>query len=386
MPVFKTFLKIVWKNKGTIVLYLSIFLGISISITKFTPKTTEVFYSDAAEPIAVIDNDNSSTSRGLIDFLGSTQQIKNINTDIDSIQDALYFRDITYLLTIPENFEQTLLSGTIPELQTTSVPNSYSGIYISMEIEQYVSYLRIYLSSGIEPEEALSKVKEIMNTKAKVALVNNGKALSGAWKFMYFYQYVPYMLLGILVQLIGVIFLSFNKEEIRKRTLCSSTTLRSRNFQLFLGCIVLGLGILVIVVSISLGLYKHELPQSGVFPWLLLNSLAFLVVSISLGFLVGSIVKNDNQLAALATSIAMIFSFLGGIFIPQELMSGSIKEISRFFPTYWYITINKVLGFAQHEAVLDTHTLIRDMGIQLAFAFAFFSLALAVTKKRSGKV
>lgn len=366
-------------------MYLAIFLGIAIPITKLIPGAAEPYYADSAEPIAVADSDNSIISKGLHDYLKKTQRVKNIETDTDSIQDALYFRDIEFLVSIPPGYGKSLLEGSVPVLNTTSVPNSYSGIYISMQIEQYLSFLRIYIAAGLSPQEAVQKTEEVMNTKAEVSLVNDGKTLSQSYKFMFYYQYIPYMLLGILVQIIGLIFLSFNKEEVRRRTLCSSTTLRSRNIQLFFGCAVLGTAILLIVLVISFVLYGSELSQSGVFPWLLLNSLTFLIVSISLGFLVGSIAKNDNQLSALATSIAMIFSFLGGIFISQELMGSQVQKISRFIPTYWYIAINKILGYAQSTVNLETSSFIQNMGIQLAFAVAFFSLALAVSKRKSGR-
>ncbi|MBP7479369.1 MAG: ABC transporter permease [Spirochaetaceae bacterium] len=386
MPVFKTFLKIVNKNKSTIIMYLAIFLGIAIPITKLIPGAAEPSYADSAEPIAVIDNDNSVISKGLHDYLKKTQRVKNIETDTDSIQDALYFRDIQFLVSIPSGYEKSLLQGVVPVLNTTSVPNSYSGIYISMQIEQYLSFLRIYLASGYTLQDAVQKAEEVLNTKADVSLVNDGKTLSQSYKFTFYYQYIPYMLLGILVQIIGLIFLSFNKEEVRRRTMCSSTTLRSRNIQLFFGCAVLGIAILAVVLLISFILYGSELSQSGVFPWLLANSLTFLVVSISLGFLVGSIVKNDNQLSALATSIAMIFSFLGGIFISQELMGNQVQKIAKFIPTYWYIASNKILGYAQGIETIDTSIFMQNIGIQVAFALAFFSLALAVSKRKSGRV
>jgi len=153
-----------------------------------------------------------------------------------------------------------------------------------------------------------------------------------------------------------------------------------------LGCAVLGTAILAVVLLISFVLYGSELSQSGVFPWLLANSLTFLVVSISLGFLVGSIVKNDNQLSALATSIAMIFSFLGGIFISQELMGSQVQKIAKFIPTYWYIASNKILGYAQGIGSIDTSIFMQNIGIQIAFALAFFSLALAVSKRKSGRI
>ena len=156
---------------------------------------------------------------GLENYLKKTQRVKNINTDADSIQDALYFRDIEFLVSIPSGYEKDFLEGTVPILNTTSVPNSYSGMYISMQIEQYLTFLRIYIAGGLSPQEAVQKAEEVMNTKAEVSLVNDGKTLSQSYKFMFYYQYIPYMLLGILVQIIGLIFLSFNKEEVQKNAL-----------------------------------------------------------------------------------------------------------------------------------------------------------------------
>lgn len=383
MPVFKTFFRIVYKNKGTVFLYLGLFLAITIIITSLTGNPSEAVYADAAVSVTLLDRDNSLVSKAILSYLSETQNLKQISDTKDALQDALFFRDVEYVLIIPEGFQTALLSGNMDLAQNINVPNSFSSIYINMQVEQLISFIRTYIVAGFPIEKAITASIATMRKKASVHFMNEEKKLSFSRKYSFYYQYIPYMLLGVLVQLIGIIFLSFNKEEVRKRTLCSSTTLKSRNIQLLEGCLILACGIWLILILISFLLYGEEIRSSKTLPFLLMNTATFTIVSISLGFLIGTFVKNENQLAAFSNTLAMVFSFLGGVFVSLNMMNEKIRVLSSFTPTYWYITTNTELGHAQSFSGVDIVSFFQHIGIQIGFAFAFFTLALVVSKKRS---
>ena len=86
------------------------------------------------------------------------------------------------------------------------------------------------------------------------------------------------------------------------------------------------------------------------------------------------------SIASNAVSLGM--SFLGGIFVPQEIMGENILIAARFIPTYWYTKVNDALyslTIFDWEHMKDIYI---ALGIQLGFALAIFAIGLLVRKNR----
>ncbi len=54
--------------------------------------------------MAVIDRDGSSLSKGLSEYLGNYQDLVDIEDDPAVIQEELFYRNVYYVVIIPENF------------------------------------------------------------------------------------------------------------------------------------------------------------------------------------------------------------------------------------------------------------------------------------------
>jgi|SRR5690625_756215 len=98
--------------------------------------------------------------------------------------------------------------------------------------------------------------------------------------------------------------------------------------------------------------------------------LSFMVTG--LGLLVALIVKTENMGIAITQLIALGGAFIGGLWVPLEMMPKFLQTIAKFLPQYW-----GHLGF--REAMSGTLTLdgfIKISVILLAFALGSFIVAL----------
>ena len=113
-----------------------------------------------------------------------------------------------------------------------------------------------------------------------------------------------------------------------------------------------------------------------------LNMLSFLVVSLGLVFLLGQTVKKQEALSMISNVVALGMSFLGGIFVPLELLGDGIVKVAHFLPSYWYIT---AADFAdKYKAGESLEQFFIKLLVQLLFGVALFSIGLAYSKVKQG--
>ena len=108
MQVFKTFLRILNKNKLIIIFFsaLLIFFG------GFNMKTSQNSMSfQAKKPDILIVNldEEKGITKSLINYMSKNCNIVNIENSEEKIDDALFFRDVSYVIYIPENFNNEFL-------------------------------------------------------------------------------------------------------------------------------------------------------------------------------------------------------------------------------------------------------------------------------------
>ena len=108
MTVFNTVLKIVNKYKFNIILYtvlLVSFAGINFksgnNITNFVETKPDIYI--------INDDENKGITKDLIKYLNKNTNIKDLDNDEEAINDALFYRDVNYIIHIPKNFREDFL-------------------------------------------------------------------------------------------------------------------------------------------------------------------------------------------------------------------------------------------------------------------------------------
>lgn len=383
MKVFSTFFKIANKNKFTFVLYVIIFMLISSLTSNYNKQDEMVSFESSKVSMAVIDRDHSVTSQGIYDYLDGIHNLVQIEDSKESFQDELYYRNVVYILIIPENFESDLIAGKEVNCENVEVPNSITGIYVNMQLNQLIKLMKSYLTLEVKPQEALNKTIALMNQTTKVSLDVKETAATSLPDYYYFYANIPYPLVAILVGTLGIILLVFNQEDLRRRTICSALPLKKRNLQLSIASLIVSFGVLIILILLSFILYGTDMLSNPIYKYLILNALAFLLVSMSLGFLTGIISKKEEHVAIYSTSFSLFLNFLGGVFVPLSIMPEKVILISKFLPTYWYM---QVIEVAKKNRILEGKSLDNVMfsiGIQFLFAAVIFGISLVISRNKA---
>lgn len=384
MPAFKLFLQIVNSKKYMIILYYSIFLMIFLLISVLTAQSAEGQYEETSLNVGVIDRDHSVMSKGLLAFLDDSHSLTVINDEKNAMQDALYRQEVSCLLIIPKGFGSKFASdGSIPLQSVSSPDNAQAGPLITSQLEDYLGNVSVYMASGSTEEEALASARSLASIRTDIAFqdgqqVTRKDQLPGSYYYFLFYSYIS---LCIMLSCICPVLVVFYQPDVYRRCICSGTKLRAFNLQLALGTLCFTLFLLISLLTIGFALSHGEVTftQAG---WIILNAAAFTLCATALTYLCGYIAKNDMAVAGLANTIALSLCFLGGIFVPLELISSKVLAVSRLMPTYWYMTITRTLFVNPDLTAADTMRLWQGLGLQLGFAAAVFSIALLVSRRR----
>lgn len=381
MQVFKAFFITLKRELVSVFIYFIIFLALSLLLSGNGKKQTEVVYNDAKVKTAVFDRDNTVLSRSLYDYLDKTQELVTIEDDKDSITDELFYRNVEYVLIIKEGFEENIKSGKFEDVvENVKVSDSVSGTLLDDKINQYLSALSAYTAGGFSTGEAAAKALDTADITAQVTLLKvEGKETEKSSAF-YYYTYIPYVLICMLISALGSILLTFRKKDLSWRIKCSALSVSGRNAALISASLLFGLACWAVLIVLSLFIYQEDMTgvKGALF---IINSLVFLFIAMSLTYLISFVVKTSNALDMVSNIIGLGLSFLGGIFVPLEFMSGSVLRFSKFLPTYWYVITNQTIETFNNSKE-QYNIIIRNLGIEAVFALIIFVAAIGLQRFR----
>lgn len=382
MQLFKAFLKIAWKRLPSSLIYFCIYAVITFAIGTTYQNNMDANFQSKSLKICVIDEDHSTASCALMSYLDSIHELVSLENDPEVLQDNLYYRYISYVLTIPAGFEEKLLQGETDQLLiNVKVPGSTTGAFVDQQIDQYTQTLQIYIAGGYTLGEAIVETdKNLADIEPVESLSFQGEHNEERKEVFYFYRYHPYIFIVLLFSGLAPIVILFNKKEINERTTCSSLQLTKRNLQLALSCVayslIVWLGFFLLgVIAYGKGMFTANALYA------MLNSFVFLLISAGLTLFICNFAPSNNALNAAANIIGLGMSFLCGVFVEQSMLSAGVLQIARFLPAYWYIQANDMLsGLYTEQFSLSSYW--TAIGIQLLFAAAAFVATLAASKLR----
>ena len=379
MQVFKVFCKVLSKHKSSILIYIVIYLMISLIMSRSIQQTGELKFTKVSLKIAVENQDQGEVGKGLVAFLEKNNKIKEVPADQEAIKDAMYYQEIDYVLVVPGNFtEQFLLGKTEGILEGTAVPGSSTASLIENEIQQYLNTVNMYLKAGIDADRAVTLSSEDMEQQAAVEFLEESDAQSLPAGF-YFFQYIPYVFLVIMILGLGVVMNTFRDKELAARNKCSAMSFFQQNLQFILGCILFTVGVFLFFMITAFCLYSdYMFSVKGLLS--AVNALAFSVCSASIAWFCVQLVRSAPELNMMSNVISLSFSFLGGVFVPMDLMSDGVKQASKFIPSYWYMIANQEIQ--KVESLAETGGIYQSFLIVLLFALAFFSVGLLVNRMK----
>ncbi|MFA6895491.1 MAG: ABC transporter permease, partial [Bacteroidales bacterium] len=139
------------------------------------------------------------------------------------------------------------------------------------------------------------------------------------------------------------------------------------------------ISIVNMITIFLLSIFVLKVPVSGSMAWLIIVSILFIFVSLSLGMLISSLVK--TQVAAMLFSgIGMMLPgmLLSGLMFPIENMPLLLQWISYMVPAKWYITAVKCIMIQG----LDISYCLTELYVLLGMAVLFIFISLKRFKYR----
>jgi len=378
MIVFKTFLKVLNKCKFVIILYtvmLILFGGFNMQTSEknmsFTPSKPDVLIINKDEETGITKN--------LIDYISSKSNIKQIEKSEDSINDALFYRDINYIIYIPENYGRNFLKGNNPKIEVKST-GDYQSSLAEMMLERYVNVANVYRDSIEDEEELINKINETLEKETEVEITSKLDT-SNLEKMAFYYNFASYALLAGCVYVICLILSSFKEERINRRTIISSMNYRKYNLILLLSNMLFAAVLWALYVLVSFVLIGDTMfTANGLI--CIINSFAFTICCTAIAFLIGNVINNKNAINGIVNVVALGSSFLCGAFVPMQWLPDIVLKIAHVLPTYYYIKTNEILKTLEEfnfEALLPV---IVNFAMILGFTVVFVVLVNIVSKRK----
>ncbi len=384
MQVFKLYFHLLKKNLPSMLIYMAIFLSIIIYLTLNSGDKKDMIFSENKVDVAFInDDEDSPLVNGFRSYLDNYCNFIDIPDDEISLKDALFFRRVVYIIRIPDGFTENFMNGENVKVEKTSVPNVAEAISVDIAVDRFFNTAAIYEKhiQDMDQNRLVSLVKDNLDIKANVTMFSENTQENHQLIVKY-YNFICYGLVSILVLGVGMIMLSMQKLDIKRRNLVSPMSTTSINIQLIIGNIVFTIGCLaVFVIAGAIITPGFKLDKTSAY--LLLNAIVFSLSILSISFLVGIAIKSKNAANAIANVLSLGMSFLSGVFMPQEFLGDDILKISAFTPSYWYVKANNAIGTLTDFSISSLEDIHRSMLIEIGFAAAIFAIALVVSKKKS---
>ena len=390
MSTFKTSLRIVaahWMYVLVYLVWLSM-LGLLTGVAQSGDASDQV--EETTVSVAVIDRDGSTISRGIKDYVESVGKVQPLEDSTQAIQDATAQNRVNYVLIIPAGYGQRLQQATRqgiepPRMDTVIGYESASGALMNVRTDSYTGQVADYLATLTDdPTRAVALAEETMSHSAPAERIAQDTApLSHS--FLVYTRFSLYPLIAFAIVTISTLMTALGRRAVRSRLDAAPVSGGARNLGLLGACLVVGvvgwLWILGLGVAVfGAGSVTTSAPLLGVVGAALGS---YMLVAVSLGFLVGQFGLGQNAANAVANIGGMALSFLAGAWVPIEWMPDAVARTARLTPGYW---ADQAISGAYNATSMSADVirpLLVDCGICTLFAVAVLSVAMAVGRTRA---
>lgn len=381
MRVFKGYFTIIKRNLRYVMFYFGIFLAVALSSNSLKNQNQKHTFEETVLKIAVVDREQGAIGKGVTDYVRKNHEFVMLEDDKEVLQEALFYREVNYVLIVPKDAAKRLEQGS-KVLETTKVPGTDTGYYADQQLNAFLNNIRTYVNSGYEVEEAVEKALKLDEIESKVEMSDrNGNA--GRMKaHINYLSAMPYLMIAMLSCSVGLVLMEFKKKDIRQRMTISCASLKRQNLEAILAIGVIGIGLWIAVHVMGVILYRKAYVSDGHIGGFLINTFALMLVSLAFAFLAGAFVKNIGAIIGFTNIVSLGMSFLGGVFVPIEVLGSDVQKIAQFLPVYWYAKVNTIFGKYQTLTPELKQSVFKGIVIQILFAVACISISLVINKYR----
>lgn len=378
MTVFSTFWKVINKYKGTIILYtvmLIVFGGINM-----TTNDTGVDFTSSKPDILIVNNDkDSEVTKNLVKYMSDNANIVSVKDNEEARDDALFYRDVSYIIYIPKNYGIDTLNGKEVELEIKKI-DTYDAALAEMMLSRYIETQNIYLKTNISESELINNINESLKDKTNVEIVSKLNT-SKLTKVSRYFNFASYSIMAVTIYIICLVITSFHEKSVNKRIIISSMNYKEHNRLLLLSSSVYALVVWILYTILGFIIFGSEL---FTFRGLLFigNEFIFTFCSLTLSLLISSLCYSKAAVSGIVNVVALGSAFLCGAFIPLEWLPSSVIKIAHILPTYYFISSNEILKSLEVINMSNLHSVFINTIIMLLFSILFIIISNIVTKKK----
>lgn len=378
MIVFNTFWKVIKKYKATVILYTAML--VIFGSTNMQANNKVMTFTNTKPDILIVNNDKDGIlTKNLVDYLNKNTNIVKIKDSEEARDDALFYRDVSYIIYIPTSYSKNVLNGINNTLDIKST-NDYNASLAEMILKKYIEVENVYASIYRDEAKIINAINKNLETNSNVEITSKLNTTTME-KTARFYNFASYCIMAVTIYIVCLVLSSFHNEMINKRIVVSSMNYKKHN-RLILGAsfaYALIVWILYIVLGIIL-LGDVMFTIRGLI--YVLNTLIFTFVALTLALLISTITNNKNAISGIVNVVALAQAFLCGAFIPTQWLPNSVLTIAHILPAYWYINTNDILKELETISSTTLKPVIINSIILILFSLIFIILNNIISKKK----
>ena len=375
MIVYKNFLRLILTKIISTIIYVIIFLFISFMTLKSGNSQVSEF-AETPLTVNIIDRDDSELSKHLISYLKSKHDViitdekgKTDEEILRKLKKDISLQRIHAGIIINKNMEENVMNGK-KTIITFKDDRKKSGFYMDLQLNTYLTFAaNVKKAQGNFDFQRIEKALQVNTKVNKISFQKNTSV--NIW-FKIFFNFLGWLLFSVVLNSVGWAMFELNNERLKMRNNVSPlSTLRfvCENFLAQLTIVILILSILIGFAIITNITRLEHIPLL----FYTFNALMYTAVILSLTFMLNSFLKKGSVMGILGTVLPLSMAFISGIFVEQELLPDFIVNISRLFPTYYYIMANE---FTQVNLSIDW----KNIGMLFLFLFLYFTVGTYFSK------
>ena len=378
MIVFKTILKILNKLKGMLILYTVMLILITV-LTQTSDNNLAKFEESKPDILIINKDEQSDLTNNFVKYLAKHANLADIDIkDEEKINDALFYRDVNYVIYIPKNFTNDILQGKKPIMNYKST-NDESASYSQMLVNKYIKTALIY-KDYYQANDLIKKINETQstNTNVKIKTHLDTSKVSAATRY---FNFLNYAFLAGCVYCISMILASLKEGNVNRRTIISSYSLRKYNRIVLLSnaCVIFLMWLFYMILSFIL-FKKLMVSFNGIL--YMINSLVFAFCGLTIGFLIGNITQNKNAIGGIVNVVALGSSFLCGCFVPISYLPNYVLKIAKILPSYYFVTNNELTKSIEIFSWSNIKPLFINNIVIICFGILFIIITNFINKKK----
>lgn len=378
MIVFNAFFKVVKKYIGVIILYTVML--ISFGSINYATNNEDMTFSNRLPDILIINNDEEvGLTKNLINYLKENANVLDIENNEEKINDAIFYREVNYVIYIPKNYRVDTLNKLNPTLDIKSA-NDYDSAYTSMLLTRYLNVQNTYLKYTNNENELINSINNNLSYKTNIEITSKLDT-SKLTKTSRFFNFASYSIMAVIIYIICLVISSFNKDVVKKRTIISSMNYKKYNKYILLSSFLYSSIIWLLYVILSFIIIGSSMFSLRGLIYIL-NTFIFSFVALTLALLISNLIKSKGAISGIVNVIALGQAFLCGAFIPSEFLGENIIKYSKILPAYWYNNSNDLLSTIEVINMVNLKPILINMMVLVIFAIIFIVINNIVSKHR----